>query len=55
MLIDAAQLRQVQTLPEFVKHSHVGQNPPVAQTCKRPPRPMLRKQLDQQIETSVPA
>jgi hypothetical protein len=50
MLIDAAQLRQVQALPEFVKHSHVGQNPPIAQTCKRPPRSMLPEQVDQQIE-----
>jgi len=50
MLIEGAQLRQVQSLPEFVQHSHVGQNPPVAQTHKRPPRAMLREQVDQQIE-----
>lgn len=50
MLIDTAQLRQVQPRTEVMKHPDIGQVALVAQAGKGSPGPMFGQQFGQKIE-----
>jgi hypothetical protein len=50
MLIYPAQIPQVQAGTKLMKHSYIGHRKTIPQSSKPPPRTLLGKQLQQQVE-----